>query len=149
MRGFNSLQPNSLRNRTGNFQRRCSEPLGLNRELCLGFASLMGVLILELDGTPIAEGAMESACVVDLINEVRKVGNDVCERFVVPEVNRFDLQRLHEALGLGVVIRVATAAHGTAQAVGCQKLAVWLSGVLRPPIRMMDTPGRRPAAVDC
>ena len=34
----------------------CSEPLGLNRELCLGFASLMGVLILELDGTPIAEG---------------------------------------------------------------------------------------------
>ena len=23
---------------------------------------------------------MESACVVDLINEVRKIGNDVCER---------------------------------------------------------------------
>jgi hypothetical protein len=34
----------------------CSEPLGLNRELCLRFASQMGVLILELDGAPIAQG---------------------------------------------------------------------------------------------
>ena len=49
-------QLNSLCNRTGNFQTRCSEPLGLNRELYLGFASQMGVLILELDGAPIAQG---------------------------------------------------------------------------------------------
>lgn len=34
---------------------------------------------------------MESACVVDLINEVRKIGNDVCERFVVPEIDGLDL----------------------------------------------------------
>ena len=37
--------------RAGNFCNGCSEPLGLNRDLCRGFTSLMGVLILELDGT--------------------------------------------------------------------------------------------------
>src|SRR5215470_5660088 len=70
--------------------------------------------------------------------KVRKVGNNVCERFVVSEIDGFNLQRLHEALGFGVVIRVATPAHGTAQAVGCQELAVRLSSVLRPAVRMMD-----------
>src|SRR3990170_235433 len=101
--------------------------------------SLAGVLILELDRAPIAERGMEPAFVVDVVDEVRKRVNDVGERFVAAEVDLFGLDGLHEALGLGVVIRDATAAHRTAQPMFCEHLPIPIRSILCSTIRMVHT----------
>ena len=44
---------------------------------------------------------MESAGVVNLVDEAGKVGCDILEGFVCHQIYGFDLQCLHEALGLG------------------------------------------------
>ena len=41
----------------------------------------------------------------------RKVGGDILERFIGGQVDCLDLQRLHEALCLGIVVWVATTPH--------------------------------------
>ena len=60
-------------------------------------------MILELRGAQIAERGVEPPCVVDLVDEAGKIGGDILESIVVHQVDGFDLQRLHEALGLGVM----------------------------------------------
>ena len=45
---------------------------------------------------------METASVVDLVDEPWKVPGDVVEGFVGHRIDGFDLERLDEALGLGV-----------------------------------------------
>ena len=50
---------------------------------------------------------MKSAGVVDLVDGAGKVGSNVLERFVVHLIHRFDLQRLHEDLGFGVVVGIS------------------------------------------
>ncbi len=55
-----------------------------------------------------------------------KVGRDVLEGFVGHEVDRLDLQDLHETLGLGVVAGIATPAHQSAEAALGKELPVEL-----------------------
>ena len=81
--------------------------------------------------------------VVDLVDEARKVVGDVLERLVGDQVDGLDLQRLHEALRLGVVVGIAAAAHRADQAMGGQQLAIDLRGILRPAIGMMNAAGGR------
>src|SRR4051794_39068979 len=68
---------------------------------------LPGDLILELRGAEIAEGGVEPARVVDLLDEAGKVVGNVVEGLECHWVDGFDLEHLHEALGLGVVVWVA------------------------------------------
>src|SRR5215813_11795647 len=69
-----------------------------------GFDPLPGVVILELRGAQVAERGVQPASVVDLVNEAGKIRGDVLECFVVHKIDGFDLQRLDEAFGLGVVV---------------------------------------------
>lgn len=73
---------------------------------------------------------MEPALVVDLFDEVGKVFSDVLEGLEGHRIDRLDLQRFHEAFGLGIIVRIAAAAHRTDQAIGGQCLAVDLGSVL-------------------
>ena len=84
---------------------------GIEQGLGQGFARQAGVLILELDWAPVSECGVEPARVVDLVDEVRKVGDDVGERLIVSEIDGLNFERFHEALGLGIVIRVAPPPH--------------------------------------
>src|SRR4051794_24288098 len=118
-------------------------------ELSGSFDRLLGVLILELHRAEIAERGMKAFAVVDLVEEPRKVGGDVLERLVGGEVDSLDLQRLHEALRLGVVIWIGAAAHRADQAMGGQQLAVDLRRVLRTAIGMMNAAGDRRSIPDC
>src|SRR4051794_21704771 len=104
-------------------------PEGGQRSGCC-FASLPDVLILELLWAQIAQRRMESAGVVDLLNEVGKVFSNVLEVLESHRVNRLDLQRLHEALGLGIVVWISPAAHRADQAMGFQRVAIDLGSVL-------------------
>src|SRR5262245_35517130 len=110
-----------------------------------GFDPLPGVVILELRGAQVAERGVQPASVVDLVNEAGKIRGDVLECFVVHKVDGFDLQRLDEAFGLGVVVGVSTPAPRADEPMLCEQLAVSLAGILRTSIRVMDTaPGRLP-----
>jgi len=64
------------------------------------------VLILELPRAEIAGRRMKPACVVDLLYEVAQVFSNIAERFECHRLNRFNLQRLHEAFSLGVVVGI-------------------------------------------
>jgi hypothetical protein len=56
--------------------------------------------------------------------------------------------RLHEALRLGVVVRIAAPAHRTDEAVLGEELAIRLGSILRAAIRMVHASRRRPPHAD-
>ena len=81
---------------------------------------------------------MESAGVVDLIDKAWKIGGDVFESFVIHQIDGLDLKGLHKALGLGIVIGIATSAHRADETMFGQQVAIELGGVLRTTIRVVD-----------
>src|SRR5215203_6923478 len=74
-------------------------------------------------------------------------GAHLSERFIVVHVDLFVLERAHEALGFGVVIRIAGAAHADLDFVVVQHRDVISRGILHAPIRMMDQPSVNGARV--
>ena len=56
-----------------------------------GFDRRPGVAILELCGAQVTERRVEPECVVDLVDEPRKICGDVLERFVLHQVDGLDL----------------------------------------------------------
>jgi len=54
---------------------------------------------------------MEPALIVDAVDEVRKVFGNVGESLERHWIDGLDLQGLHEALGLGIVVGIAPPAH--------------------------------------
>ena len=56
---------------------------------------------------------MQPTGIIDLIEKVLEIGDDLGKRLVGHGIDGFHLQRLHEALCLGVVVRIAAAAHGS------------------------------------
>src|SRR3989442_14389741 len=110
--------------------------------------SLVGVLSLEFDRAPVSERGVEPALVVDLVDEAWKRMDDVGECLVAAEIHLFGLERLHEALGLSVVIGDTAPPHGAAQAMVAKHLPVLFCGILRPSVRVMDAAGWRSAVHD-
>lgn len=72
---------------------------------------LLGDLSFELCGWAISERRVKATAVEDLFDEPRQPSGDVLERVVACQVDLLDLQRLHEPLGLGVVVRIGRRAH--------------------------------------
>ena len=73
---------------------------------------------------------MKSACVVNLLYEVGKVFGHLFECFIGPTIDRFDLQSLHGAFGLGIVIGIPAAADRADQTIASQCIPVDVSCVL-------------------
>ena len=63
-------------------------------------------------------------------------------------INALNLQRLHEAFGLGVVVRISSPTHGSFDAVLGKVVAVDLGSVLGSAIGMMDAARRRLPLLD-
>src|SRR5207248_11407324 len=72
-----------------------------------------------------------------------KIGGDIFAGLVIHQIDGLDLECLHEALGLGVVVGIAAPPHGTDEAVVGEDIAVDLGSVLRPAIRVMNAALRR------
>ena len=64
------------------------------------FDRLLGVLVLELYWAQISERGVEPACVVDRIDEARKIGCDVLEAFIGHHAMRRSLGSDGEAIEL-------------------------------------------------
>ena len=84
---------------------------------------------------------MEPFFIVDLIQESGYVFHDVLVGLVVVEINLFVFHRFDEALRLGVVVRVASAAHRSAQAPFDQHLPVSRRTVLAAAVGVMNATG--------
>ena len=108
------------------------------------------MLIFKLDGAAVSEGGMKPSGIVDVIDEVGHIGDDVRERFVVTDIDSFDLQGLHEALGFRVVIRISAPAHGAAQSMRHEDIPISLGGVLGASVEWWMHPagGRRLSIAD-
>lgn len=61
---------------------------------------------------------MQSSSIVYLLDEDRQSSGNVVEGLVAREIDFLDLQRLHEALRLGIVVGIADAAHRPTQTGG-------------------------------
>ena len=85
---------------------------------------------LELGRWSIAQGRVQALGVVDLLDE----GADAARGFMViaiePAVDLLGLERLHEALGLGVVVGIADPAHAGLNVVGGQDRRIVTAGIL-------------------
>src|SRR6516165_1124583 len=95
-----------------------------------GSDRLLGVSILVLHGAQIAQRGMESASVVNFIDEAGKISCNVLKDFVGHQIHGFNLQCFHEALGLGVVVGIATPTHGASETVLSQDHAIVFGGIL-------------------
>src|SRR5580692_9665031 len=81
---------------------------------------------------------MQSASVVDVFDEGAYVGSGCLDRGVGLGVDFLLLQCSHEALGLGVVVGVAGAAHAGSDPVGLQPFAIFVAGVLHAAVGVVD-----------
>ena len=113
-----------------------------------GFDRPLGVLVLELYAAQVSERGVEPSLIVDLVDEAGKVGRDVPESFASHRVYRLHLQRLHEALGFGVVVRISAPAHRTNEAVIGQELPVELGRALGSAVGMMHATSSWPPHSD-
>src|SRR5271165_6836756 len=84
---------------------------------------------------------MQAASVIDVFEEGADTGSGLVDRRIGFAVHFFLLQRAHEALGLGVVIWVAGAAHADQDASLRQLFAVVGAGILHAPVGVMDEAG--------
>ena len=91
---------------------------------------------------------MDPPMIVNLVEEVGKIGGYVLECFVVHQIHCLDLQRLHEAFRLGVIVRIATVAHGANEAMCGEELSVIGRRILRTAIRVVNAALRRIAIVN-
>ena len=69
---------------------------------------------LELDGWSIRERRVKPVAIIDLFDEVTDRAAGVLDVAVAARLNLFVLERLHEALRLGIVVGVADTAHAGA-----------------------------------
>ena len=104
---------------------------------------LPGVLLLKLYRADIAESGVEPSGIVDAVDELGKIFDDVGECLERHWMDALDLQRLHEAFCLGVVVRISSPTHGPFDAVIGEVVAVCLGSILGSSIGMMDAARRR------
>jgi hypothetical protein len=67
---------------------------------------------------------MESASVVNLVDEAGKIHGHILEGFVVHQIDGLDLEGLHEALGFGIIVWVPPPPHRTNEAVVGEQAAI-------------------------
>ncbi len=84
---------------------------------------------------------MEPLFIVDLIEESGCAIHDILGGLVFVEINLFVFHRFDEALRLGVVVRIASAAHRPAQAPFSQHLPVSRRTVLAVLVGVMNATG--------
>lgn len=105
-------------------------------------------LILELLRGQVAQRRVEPTPVVDVVDEAGKVVRHIGEGLVGHGIDGLDLQRLHEAFGLGIVVGVAAPSHRADQAMRIEDFAIGFCGVLRSAIGVVDAAGRRFPGLD-
>jgi hypothetical protein len=91
---------------------------------------------------------VEPSGIVDAVDELGKIFDDIGECLERHWIDALDLQRLHEAFCLGVVVRISSPTHGPFDAVIGEVVAVDLGSILGSSIGMMDATGWRLSSLD-
>ena len=101
----------------------------------------MGPLEFEFDWAEISDGGVASGAVVENFDVVEDRELGLVASLKVGSVDQLVLERVPEALGGGVVVAAAAAAHAGDHAVGGERVAVVLAGVLAAAIAVVDESG--------
>src|SRR5580698_6797243 len=100
-----------------------------------------GILFLELGferhRSQVAQRRVQALAVVHLVDEVRQAGADFVPVAIPVQIHLLALQRFHKAFGLGIVVRIAGAAHADPESGRFQQRHVVLGSVLHAAIGMM------------
>ncbi|MET4031027.1 hypothetical protein ABIC08_008797 [Bradyrhizobium sp. RT9b] len=83
-----------------------------------------------------------------MVDELGKIFDDVSECLERHWIDALNLQRLHEAFGLSVVVRISSPTHGPFDPVLGKVVAVHLGSILGTSIRMMDAAKRRVSSLN-
>jgi len=81
---------------------------------------------------------MAALGIVYVFDEARQRAGNVVEGVVLHQVDLLDLEGLHEALSLGVVVWVAASTHRTLKAMLGKLGAIVIGGILRTTVGVMD-----------
>ena len=100
--------------------------------------------MFELNGRLIADRGMQSTGVVDVVDESADIALGVFAAAIGLAVDLLGFERMHEALGLGVVLRRYRATHAGVGADLAQAQGVVAAGVLHAAVGMMDQVLQRP-----
>ena len=65
----------------------------------------------ELNRRPISDRRVKALAVVDLFDEGSNIASGFVDTLIALSVDLLSLERLHEAFGFGVVIRIGRTAH--------------------------------------
>jgi hypothetical protein len=96
------------------------------------------VLLLELHGAQVAEHRMQPAAIVYVIDEVRDVRGGILEALLGHRIVGLDLQCLHDALGICIVVRIAAPPDRADQTMCRQQGAIRLRSLMRSRRTSMD-----------
>src|SRR5215471_12748233 len=91
---------------------------------------------------------MAALGIVDVFDEARQRAGNVVEGVVLHQVNLLDLEGLHKALSLGVVVWVAASTHRAPEAVLGKLATIIFGGILRTAVGVMDATRWRLACRD-
>ena len=99
---------------------------------------LPGVFLFKFSRTFVSERRVATLGIIDIFDEARQRASDVIESLVLHQVDLLNLECLHEALGLGVVVWVAASTHRTDEAVLGELGAVIVANSVprKSPLRM-------------
>lgn len=92
---------------------------------------------------------MQPLGVVDVADELAQVHLGISECLVVVQVHLLAFERLEEALGLGIVVRVTAGGHADAGTRIKQPGGVGGAGILDAAIRVMNQPGWGATCGEC
>jgi hypothetical protein len=106
---------------------------------------LPGLLKFVLLRWNVPGGGVQPPPVVDLVDEVRQPLDHIFHRFVFVSVHLLVLEGLEETLGVGVVVRIALAAHRPSHPQRLEAVPVLLGRVLAARVGVMDQSRSRPS----
>jgi hypothetical protein len=103
-------------------------------------SNLLPKLLFEFRWRQIADCGMQTPAVIDIIKNAPDPASDVGQVFVLVEIDLVIPERFHEALTLGIVVRVSFPAHADSNLMVVEQPRVIGRRILHAAIGMMNEP---------
>lgn len=100
-------------------------------------------MLLELGRRLVVQGAVQPLAIIKRFDVIKEGQIDLCMREPMPAVNQLCFERAEERFHAGVIVAVARSAHAGEHPMSLEQAAIFMTGILRAAIRMMQQACRR------